>query len=156
MLPGEDDQRVVELRDRAAHQPGVTLLVPPVFWYEVANALWVAVHRQRIPSGIALETEAPQLRAEAPLRTRPRRSLSKRLRALAPFAVVHTPAHVRFLLYGGPAHRAWLVHRILAEPCPVPSRAAVQIALGVPASLLCHLMKYGFHRPEHGAQFLIG
>lgn len=55
VLPGEDDQRVVDLRDRAVHQPGMTLLVPPVFWYEVANALWVAVHRQRIPSGIAEE-----------------------------------------------------------------------------------------------------
>ena len=55
VLPGEDDQRVVELRDRAVHQPGMTLLVPPIFWYEVANALWVAVHRQRIPSDVAEE-----------------------------------------------------------------------------------------------------
>jgi predicted nucleic acid-binding protein len=33
----------------------MTLLAPPIFWCEVANALWVAVHRQRIPSGIAEE-----------------------------------------------------------------------------------------------------
>lgn len=55
VLPGEDDQRVIELRDRAVQQPGMTLLVPPIFWCEVANALWVAVHRQRMPSGIAEE-----------------------------------------------------------------------------------------------------
>jgi predicted nucleic acid-binding protein len=55
VLPGEDDRRVIELRNRAVQQPGMTLLVPPIFWYEVANALWVAVRRQRIPSGIAEE-----------------------------------------------------------------------------------------------------
>jgi predicted nucleic acid-binding protein len=55
VLPGEDDQRVIELRNRAVHQPGTTLLVPPIFWCEVANALWVAVHRWRIPSDVAEE-----------------------------------------------------------------------------------------------------
>jgi hypothetical protein len=29
VLPGEEDQRVIELRDRAVQQPGMTLLAPP-------------------------------------------------------------------------------------------------------------------------------
>jgi len=54
--PGEDTHDVIKLRDRAADKPGMLLLVPPTFWYEVANALWVATRRQRIAPGVAAET----------------------------------------------------------------------------------------------------
>jgi len=36
------------LRDRAAENPQVELVVPPVFWYEIGNSLWVATLRKRI------------------------------------------------------------------------------------------------------------
>ncbi|HHY99285.1 MAG TPA: type II toxin-antitoxin system VapC family toxin [Firmicutes bacterium] len=55
VLPGEDIQHVIELRDRAANKPNISLLVSPTFWYEVVNALWVAARRQRISPGIAGE-----------------------------------------------------------------------------------------------------
>lgn len=55
VLPGEDTQRVIELRDRAANKPSISLLVPPTFWYEVANALRVATRRERISPDIAGE-----------------------------------------------------------------------------------------------------
>ncbi|NPV80509.1 MAG: type II toxin-antitoxin system VapC family toxin [Firmicutes bacterium] len=55
VLPGEDTQDVIKLRDRAADKPGISLFVPPTFWYEVANALWVATRRQRITPEVAGE-----------------------------------------------------------------------------------------------------
>lgn len=36
------------LRARAADPPGIHLLAPVTFWYEVANALWAAVRRKRL------------------------------------------------------------------------------------------------------------
>lgn len=58
VLPGEDSQAVLELRDRAAGTPGTLLLVPPTFWYEVANVLWVATRRQRMTAQVAKEALA--------------------------------------------------------------------------------------------------
>ena len=55
VLPGEDTQHVIELRDRAANKPSVSLLVPSTFWYEVANVLWVAIRREKISPDIARE-----------------------------------------------------------------------------------------------------
>ncbi len=48
VLPGEDTARTLVLRDRAADEPGLALLVPPTFWYEVSNALWVGIRRKRL------------------------------------------------------------------------------------------------------------
>lgn len=48
VLPGEAFQETRNLRDRAIEDPDVALLVPPTFWYEVSNALWVGVRRGRL------------------------------------------------------------------------------------------------------------
>ena len=48
LLPGEETTRTLSLRDRAAENPQVELVVPPVFWYEIGNSLWVATRRKRI------------------------------------------------------------------------------------------------------------
>lgn len=59
LLPGEDTEQTLILRDYAIKNPQAELLVPPTFWYEVANALWVAVRRNRIyrtAAGEALES----------------------------------------------------------------------------------------------------
>ena len=48
VLPGESTHSRVALRDRAAAEPSLSLLVPPTFWYEVSNSLWVNILRGRI------------------------------------------------------------------------------------------------------------
>ena len=48
VLPGEAFQGTKALRDRAVEEPDLELLVPPTFWYEVSNALWVGVRRRRV------------------------------------------------------------------------------------------------------------
>jgi len=55
LLPGEDTHRTLPLRDYAVENPQVELLIPPTFWYEVANVLWVAVRRNRIIQSAAIE-----------------------------------------------------------------------------------------------------
>ncbi len=48
LLPGEETQRTLPLRDRATENPQLELVVPPIFWYEVGNSLWAAARRKRI------------------------------------------------------------------------------------------------------------
>ncbi len=48
MLPGEATERWIALRDRAVDDPGLQLLVPPTFWYEISNSLWVSVRQGRL------------------------------------------------------------------------------------------------------------
>ena len=48
LLPGEETEKTLQLRHRAITNTKLRLLVPPIFWYEVANVLWVAAKRQRI------------------------------------------------------------------------------------------------------------
>lgn len=55
ILPGEDIHLTLPLRDDAVDNPEVELLVPPNFWYEVANTLWVAVRRDRLTQPVAIE-----------------------------------------------------------------------------------------------------
>lgn len=55
LLPGEDTVLSLPLRERAVDNPEVELMVPPNFWYEVANTLWVAVRRNRISRLLAME-----------------------------------------------------------------------------------------------------
>ncbi len=50
VLPTEGADGLVALRDRARDAPALTLLVPPTFWFEIANSLWVAVRRGRFDS----------------------------------------------------------------------------------------------------------
>lgn len=55
LLPGEETDKTLLLRDYAAKNSHVKLLVPPIFWYEVANVLWVAVRRERILQSEAMD-----------------------------------------------------------------------------------------------------
>lgn len=55
LLPGEKTVLTILLRDRATDNPQTELLVPPNFWYEVSNTLWVAVRRDRITRPLAME-----------------------------------------------------------------------------------------------------
>jgi predicted nucleic acid-binding protein len=55
LLPGEESSKTLLLRDYAAKNSHVKLLVPPIFWYEVANVLWVAARRERILQSEAME-----------------------------------------------------------------------------------------------------
>lgn len=48
VLPGEQCRETAALRDRATEDPGLALLVPPVFWYEISNSLWVSIRRGRL------------------------------------------------------------------------------------------------------------
>ncbi len=48
VLPSEDTNQALSLRNHALDNPEVLLLVPPNFWYEVANVLWVAILRKRL------------------------------------------------------------------------------------------------------------
>ncbi len=53
ILPGEGAVLCLSLRDSAAANPEIRLFVPPNFWYEVANTLWVAVRRERLTQATA-------------------------------------------------------------------------------------------------------
>lgn len=48
VLPGEDTKKALLLRNQAAENPQPLLLIPPTFWFEVANVFWVAMRRNRI------------------------------------------------------------------------------------------------------------
>lgn len=48
VLPMESPHQTIALRNRAAENPSMELLVPPTFWYEVSNSLWVSIRRSRI------------------------------------------------------------------------------------------------------------
>jgi predicted nucleic acid-binding protein len=45
VLPGEANELTNQLRERTLAKPDLVLLVPPIFWFEVSNALWAAVRR---------------------------------------------------------------------------------------------------------------
>jgi len=53
VLPGEDSNLTLPLRDRAAEIPGFELFVPPLFYFEIGNALWAARRRKRISRATA-------------------------------------------------------------------------------------------------------
>ncbi len=55
VLPAEDTNQALSLRSYALDNPEVLLLVPPNFWYEVANVLWVAIRRKRMNRQDALK-----------------------------------------------------------------------------------------------------
>ncbi len=56
VLPGEKASPSLTLRDKLVDSPETgRLLVPPNYWYEVANTLWVAVRRERITQATATE-----------------------------------------------------------------------------------------------------
>jgi predicted nucleic acid-binding protein len=55
VLPAEDTDQALSLRNHALNNPQTILLVPPTFWYEVTNVLWVATRRQRLSNQNALK-----------------------------------------------------------------------------------------------------
>jgi len=55
VLPAEDTDQALSLRTHALKEPQLILLVPPTFWYEVTNVLWVATRRQRLDDHNALK-----------------------------------------------------------------------------------------------------
>jgi predicted nucleic acid-binding protein len=55
VLPAEDTDQALSLRSYALANPQTLLLVPPTFWYEVTNVLWVAVRRKRLNRQNALK-----------------------------------------------------------------------------------------------------
>ncbi len=55
VLPGEFTEPALRLRDPAVAEPTFALLVPPTFWYEVANALWAATRQNRMDRPVAFE-----------------------------------------------------------------------------------------------------
>jgi predicted nucleic acid-binding protein len=55
VLPTEDTDQALSLRSHALNSPYMELLVPPTFWYEVTNVLWVATRRQRLDNHNALK-----------------------------------------------------------------------------------------------------
>jgi len=55
VLPAEDTDQALSLRNHALDNPQTMLLVPPNFWYEVTNVLWVATRRQRLSNPNALK-----------------------------------------------------------------------------------------------------
>jgi predicted nucleic acid-binding protein len=55
VLPTEDTDQALSLRSYALENPQMELLVPPTFWYEVTNVLWVATRRQRLNNYNALK-----------------------------------------------------------------------------------------------------
>jgi predicted nucleic acid-binding protein len=48
VLPAEDTVQALSLRSHVLNNPQTILLVPPTFWYEVTNVLWVATRRDRL------------------------------------------------------------------------------------------------------------
>ncbi len=55
VLPTEDTDQALSLRSHVLENPQTKLLVPPTFWYEVTNVLWVATRRQRLNSHNAIK-----------------------------------------------------------------------------------------------------
>jgi predicted nucleic acid-binding protein len=55
VLPTEDTDQALSLRSHVLENPQTKLLIPPTFWYEVTNVLWVATRRQRLNSGNAIK-----------------------------------------------------------------------------------------------------
>lgn len=55
VLPAEDTDQALSLRNHTLNNPQTILLVPPTFWYEVTNVLWVATRRQRLNNHNALK-----------------------------------------------------------------------------------------------------
>ncbi len=54
LLPGEGTPLCLSLRDDVVDNSGIELFVPPNFWYEVANTLWVAARRERLTQPMAM------------------------------------------------------------------------------------------------------
>jgi len=56
LLPGEDSALTLPLKDFASNNPQLALFVTGFFYYEVANALWVARRRKRVSQDVAKES----------------------------------------------------------------------------------------------------
>ncbi|WP_324667890.1 type II toxin-antitoxin system VapC family toxin [Geochorda subterranea] len=110
ILPGEQTGPSLALRDRAVAEPAFALLVPPTFWYEVGNVLWVATRRSRIDRAVALDAlEALQAFAFETWEVEPRSCLEM---ALGEGLSVYDAAYLQLATVAGGA--LWTLDRSLA------------------------------------------
>lgn len=111
VLPGEQTEQTLHLRDRAAAEPTFALLVPPTFWYEVGNVLWVATRRNRLDRAAGLDAlEALHAFAFETWEVEPRRCLEL---ALGEGLSVYDAAYLQLALVAGCA--LWTLDRCLAD-----------------------------------------
>ena len=110
VLPAEQADQTLRLRDRAAAEPTFALLVPPTFWYEVGNILWVAARRHRFERAAGLDAfEALQAFAFETWEVEPRKCLQL---ALDEGLSVYDAAYLQLALMAGCA--LWTLDRALA------------------------------------------
>lgn len=111
ILPGELTGQMLHLRDRAVAEPTFALLVPPAFWYEVGNVLWVAVRRNRLDRATALDAfESLRAFAFETWEADPRGSLEL---ALDGGISVYDAAYLQLALAAGCS--LWTLDHLLAE-----------------------------------------
>lgn len=53
ILPDEQTNAALNLRQEVIQSPTFAMITPPIFWSEVVNVLWVAVKRERISTDLA-------------------------------------------------------------------------------------------------------
>ena len=56
VLPSDDTNQALSLRNQALDNPEFVIMVPPIFWYEVANVFWVAIRRKRMDRQDAIKS----------------------------------------------------------------------------------------------------
>ncbi|MBX6377532.1 MAG: type II toxin-antitoxin system VapC family toxin [Clostridia bacterium] len=111
VLPGEQSEPMLRLRDRAIVEPAFALLVPPTFWYEVGNVLWVATRRSRLDRAAAIDAfEALQAFALETWEVDARSCLEL---ALNEGLSVYDTAYLQLALLAGSA--LWTLDRYLAD-----------------------------------------
>ena len=99
------------LRDRAVGERTFALIVPPTFWDEVGNVLWVATRRNRLDPASALEAfEALLAFAFETWDVDPRDCLEL---ALGQGLSVYDAAYLQLALAAGAP--LWTLNRLLAE-----------------------------------------
>ena len=111
VLPGEQTEQMLRLRERAVAVPTLALLVPPTFWYEVGNVLWVATRRNRLDRAAGIDAfEALQAFAFETWEVDPRSCLDL---ALGEGLSVYDAAYLQLALVAGCA--LWTLDRPLAD-----------------------------------------
>ena len=102
---------MLRLRDRAVAEPSFALLVPPTFWYEVGNVLWVATGRHRMGRAAGLDAfEALQAFAFETWEVDPRSCLEL---ALDEELSTYDAAYLQLAMVAGCA--LWTLDRALAD-----------------------------------------
>lgn len=111
VLPGEQTEPMLRLREKAVAVPTLALLVPPTFWYEVGNVLWVATRRNRLDRAAGIDAfEALQAFAFETWEVDPRSCLDL---ALGEGLSVYDAAYLQLALVAGCP--LWTLDRLLAD-----------------------------------------